>query len=254
LGDFATYGRLGSGVCDKFEAAVHVFHESGAVFYPVTAVHISQAVDGLDHRLVDVSADDSVAALRAGVLDRHLLELAHVGYGILDAFLQVSAEAPVREIEKVPDSVDNVVEPDRPIVCPASHMHQPDWDVCVELVPVNDKVALAVGRYVDVLMLDRDVPEDKVEQKFEEVIVVARREDDLRALAPLAENLLDHIIVGLRPEPLPLKRPAVDEISDETQHLRFKGREEMQECPIVRKGITQVVIGCPHASIMGHTN
>ena len=58
--------------------------------------------------------------------------------------------------------------------------------------------------------------------------MVARDVDDARALARLAQQLLHHVVVRLRPIPARLELPAIDDIADEIDHVGVVVAEELQ--------------------------
>ena len=71
----------------------------------------------------------------------------------------------------------------------------------VELVAVHDEIALAVGRDVHRVAHDLDAAEAQADELARELVVVARHEDHARAVAHLAQQLLDDVVVRLRPIP-----------------------------------------------------
>ena len=79
---------------------------------------------------------------------------------------------------------------------PARALHD-----AVEQVAVDHQQAAAVGGGVDRLVADLDAAERMREEVARELVVVAGNEDDLRALARLAQDLLHDVVVRLRPVP-----------------------------------------------------
>jgi len=55
----------------------------------------------------------------------------------------------------------------------------------------------------------------------QEFVVITGNVDDIGALAALAKQLLDHIIVFLRPMPVTSQTPTIDNIADEIDRLGF---------------------------------
>ena len=66
---------------------------------------------------------------------------------------------------------------------------------------------------------DDDAVELVADEGTRELVVVAGNEDHPRALADLAQQLLDDVVVGLRPVPVALELPAVDDVADQEQVL-----------------------------------
>ena len=62
-----------------------------------------------------------------------------------------------------------------------------------------------------------------------EFVVIAGNEQHARALACLAQEFLDDVIVRLRPEPALLEPPAVDDIADQIPGLGLVVAEEVQQ-------------------------
>ena len=89
----------------------------------------------------------------------------------------------------------------------------------VEFVAVRDEIALAVGCDVDRPPLDLDPAEAQAEELAGKFIVVAGNEHHPRAAPDLAQQLLDHVVVRLRPVPAGTKAPAVDDVANEIDRV-----------------------------------
>ena len=63
----------------------------------------------------------------------------------------------------------------------------------------------------------------------QELVVIAGDVDDLGALAGLAQQLLHEIIVRLRPVPVGLQRPAVDDIANQIDRVGVVVAQEIQQ-------------------------
>src|SRR5258708_21656007 len=72
------------GPFDDLKLSIEMLDSCGAAFHPVAAVYVNQAVDGADHRMVDVTADHAVDMLAAALGAQRLLELADEVDGVLD--------------------------------------------------------------------------------------------------------------------------------------------------------------------------
>ena len=59
-----------------------------------------------------------------------------------------------------------------------------------------------------------------------ELVVIAGHEDHACALAGLAQDLLHHVVVALRPVPRSAQLPAVDDVADQVQRLAFGVAQE----------------------------
>ena len=85
----------------------------------------------------------------------------------------------------------------------------------VELVAVHDQEAPAVGGLVHAVAHDLDAAEGQADELARELVVIARHEHHPRAAPHLAQQLLDHVVVRLRPVELRAHAPAVDDVADQ---------------------------------------
>src|SRR6478672_9783465 len=100
----------------------------------------------------------------------------------------------------------------------------------VELVTVNDEIALAVSRSMNRPSLDLDAAKGQAEELAGEFIVVAGNEHHPRAATNLAQQFLDDVVVRLRPVPARTEPPAVNDVAhqvngvglDMTKHIQNK--------------------------------
>ena len=63
----------------------------------------------------------------------------------------------------------------------------------------------------------------------QEFVVIAGDVDDARALAALAQHLLHHVVVRLRPVPARAQCPAVDDVSHQVYGVRVVVAEEIEQ-------------------------
>ena len=59
--------------------------------------------------------------------------------------------------------------------------------------------------------------------------MVSRNIIDTRAMTPLPEQLLHHVVMGLRPIPARLQLPAVDDVPDQIDLISLVKSEEIQQ-------------------------
>ena len=69
---------------DDLKLSIEMLDSCRAAFHPVAAIHINQAIDGANHRMVDVTADYAVHMLAAALGAERLLELADEVDGVLN--------------------------------------------------------------------------------------------------------------------------------------------------------------------------
>ena len=105
----------------------------------------------------------------------------------------------------------------------------------VEFVAMNDKVALAVGCGMDRLSFDLDPAEGQAEELSGEFIVVAGDEHHPRAAPDFAQQLLNDVVMRLRPIPACAESPAVNDVADEVDrvglHMAQHVQDEMRLAP-----------------------
>src|SRR5207247_8569234 len=82
---------------------------------------------------------------------------------------------------------------------------------------------------VDRVLHDLDAADLQPREVAQPFVMIARDVDDPRTLANLAKDLLDHIVVRLRPIPRFLQAPAVDDVADEVDRLRLGASQEVEE-------------------------
>ena len=85
----------------------------------------------------------------------------------------------------------------------------------VEHVAMHDQIAAAVGGLMDRRLDHFDAAEMRAVIIAQKLVMIARQVDDARALARLAQQLLHHVVVMLRPVPAGAQLPAVDDVADQ---------------------------------------
>ena len=121
-------------------------------------------------------------------------------------------------------------------------------DDAVEEVAVRDPQPLAVGGDVQPLVDDVDAAEVVADVAARELVVVAGNEDHARALARLAQQLLDDVVVRLRPVPAAAQLPAVDDVADEVERLALGAAQEVEQRVRLAAGRAQVQVRDPEAA------
>src|SRR5437879_4047781 len=97
------------------------------------------------------------------------------------------------------------------------------------MIAVNDEVAHAVARLMDRAVDHLDAAEMRAEIVAQELVVVAGHVDDARAFARLAQELLHHVVMSLRPVPSRAQLPAVDDVADEIDGVRVVAAQEVEQ-------------------------
>src|SRR5262245_23028795 len=203
----------------------------GAAFDPVTAIDVDEARLLADHGVVDVAADHPVETAAMRLRRQRLLELADEVDGVLDLQLGPLRQRPVGQAEGTADGVEVGVEPDRHVIGLVAQEREPACvaDHEIEQVAMHHQVALAIGRHVYRVFHHVDAAEMRAVVVAQELVVVARNVHHARALARLAQELLHHVVVSLRPVPGRLQRPAVDDVAHEIDGVGFVIAQEVEQ-------------------------
>ncbi len=77
----------------------------------------------------------------------------------------------------------------------------------------------------------------------QKLVVTTRQIDDAGALARLAQKLLHHVVVILRPIPAGLQLPAVDDVADQIDHLGIVAAQEVEKAISLAAARAEVNVG-----------
>ena len=113
----------------------------------------------------------------------------------------------------------------------------------VEDIAVDHQIAPPVDAGMDGVLDHVDAAEMGAVIVPQELVVIAGDVDDLGALARLAQHLLHEIVVRLRPVPVGLQRPAVDDIADQVDGVGVVGAEEVQQSVGLRAAGSEMDVG-----------
>jgi hypothetical protein len=227
-----------------------VLDQRGEAFHPVAVVAVQHTVDHAHFGVVDVPAHHPLHAARPCFARDGLFEVAHVADCALDLQLEVLAQAPVRQADARAQRIEVTVDAQGELIGPVAHVGQPPCalDDAVEVVAMRDPQLAAVGERVDVLVHHVHAAEVVAQILARELVVVARNEDHPGALARLAQELLHHVVVCLRPVPAAPQLPAVDDVADEKQRFAVHCAQEVQQRCGLAAGRAQMHVGYPHAA------
>ncbi|KAF1857770.1 hypothetical protein Lal_00041159 [Lupinus albus] len=222
---------------DHLDPAVVMLDDAGAGFHPVAGVEVAQVADGAVGRVVDVAADHPLRPPAAGLLGQDLLELADEADGVLHLQLGPGRERPVGQAQTAAEAVEDRVQPQGQGVGPVAEMGEPALVAHhhVELVAMDDEVARPSGESWRAV--------SAISMPPKELVVVARQVDDVRPLADLAQELLHHVVMGLRPVPAGAELPAVDDVADEVDGVRVVVPQEAEQHPRLAPPGAEVQIG-----------
>jgi hypothetical protein len=202
-----------------------------AAFDPVAAVDVAGVHVVADRRVMDMPADHAVHRMAPRLADQRALVLADVVHGVLDLELEPLRQRPVRIAQQAARGVEHAIEPKRGLVGMIAEVGEPAGvlDHHVEVIAVDDKIALAVAGLMDRGFRNLDPAEMVAVVVSQELVVVARHVHDARALAGEAQELLHDVVMGLRPVPAVFELPAVHDVTDEIDHVGLMIAQEVEQ-------------------------
>jgi hypothetical protein len=113
----------------------------------------------------------------------------------------------------------------------------------IEAIAMCDKIALAVGRDVDNLISHLDPAEMCPIVITQEFIMISRNVEELNAAAALPQQLLHDIVMRLRPVPARFQLPAIDDVADQIDDIRFMKAEEIEQALGLTASRSKMYIG-----------
>jgi hypothetical protein len=119
----------------------------------------------------------------------------------------------------------------------------------VELIAVQDQQPASVGGDVQRMILDDDATEVAWREIAEVFVVVAGDVDDAGALAGLAQELLDDVVVRLLPIPCPPEAPAVENVSHQVEEIGLCLPEEIEQEFGIASPRPQMDVGDPDGTV-----
>src|SRR5262249_33121583 len=151
----------------------------------------------------NVTADDAVDAVALRLSGQSTFELADEIHGVLDLQFRPFRQGPVGEAEQPAHLVAQSIGGDGGVIGLVPEQREPAGmpDHDVEQVAMDDEIAAAVCTDVDRALGNLDAAEMRAAIFAQELVVIARYVDDAGSLAHLAEKLLQHIVMRLRPMP-----------------------------------------------------
>ena len=163
-------------------------------------------------------------------MHHRLLESADEVHDILHLGFHVGAQGPVASAEDPPEKIHGAVQLHQDVITNIPDVGQPTHVLHdrVELMAVGNEETATVDRGMESARLDMNV-RVVTREIGDPLIMVPGDIDDLRALAALAEDFLDHIAVLLCPEDAALHGPDIDQVADDIEGVAFKRSQESKE-------------------------
>lgn len=149
---------------------------------------------------MDVPTEHSLDVVARGITNDCLFVRADEADRVFDPCFDCFTERPITEAENAPDGVHQRVKTEKELVTEVAEEGEPP-DVLhngVEFMPMQNEEAAPVGRGMHSMLLNRDcaIGAKVAGEKF---VVIPGDTDDSRAFARFAQDLLDDVIVLLRP-------------------------------------------------------
>ncbi len=181
--------------------------------------------------MVDVAANHSLRVVLLRVRRERPLVFADIGNRVFDLELRPLRQRPIAEAERAADFVQDPVERECEIVGLVAQQCEPArlCDHEIEMVAVHDQVIAPVRALVHRVFDHIDAAEMGPVIAAQELVVVARNIDDAASLARLAQELLHHVVMRLRPVPVRLQRPAVDNVADQVDRVGLVPAKEVEQ-------------------------
>ena len=204
---------------------------------------------------MDMAANDTVDVLFTGGLHDGFFVIADVFDRSFRFVFQIGRQRPVPESEAAADAIEMNVQIENPIVKSSADAVQQPVKVhdSVELMTVQDEVALSIGSGMNYLPREHHAAETNIEEIFDEFVVIPGDVDDFGLLAAFPEQLLDENVVALLPMPFGFQLPAIDEIADEIKIAAFCIAQELQKFVDLRMASAEMDIRNPDRPVTPRT-
>ena len=121
----------------------------------------------------------------------------------------------------------------------------------VEIVTMRHEKTPTVRRRMDSRAHHLDATEGHADILSGKLVVVARDIDHPGALADFAKQLLDDVVVGLRPIPAASEAPAIDDVADEVDGFRIVVFEEVEDELVLATASPKMEVGHEEGAIAG---
>jgi len=200
---------------------------------------------------MNVTADHSVGAGSLGLNGQDLFEVADEIDCILDARLRPFRQRPVRQAKQAAQPVELRIGEDGEVVGFIAEMSDPArmFDYDIEEIAVRDEKAAAVCSGVNGVFDDLDSAKVRAVIVAKELVMIAGNIDKPRTFACLAQQLLNDVVVSLRPVPVGAQRPAVNDVANEIDGFGVVEAQEVDEFLGLRAARSEMNVGDKEAAI-----
>jgi hypothetical protein len=213
------------------EPPIEMLDDCAAALDPIAAIDIADAEIVMDDGVMDVPADHAIGATVARLLCQRPLELADVVHGVLDLQLGPLRQRPVGKAQPPAQRIEDAIDGDGNVIGLAAEQREPARlrHHEIEVVAMNHEIAPPVAGRVNGMLDDLDATEVHAVIVAQELVVIAGDIDDARPLARLAQELLHHVVVRLRPVPARAELPPVDDVADEIDRVGIVVAEKVEQ-------------------------
>jgi hypothetical protein len=205
-----------------------------------------------DFRPVNVTADNAGHPHLSPILNHGLLIILDVFHRRLGFEFDERCKRPIAEPQEPPDPVDpgieikdSVIERRPDLIEQPIELRQP-----IKLMPVDDKVFLAVRRGMHGPLHQPHIAKGDAEKLLKKLVVVSDDECDLRLFAIFSKKLLHEQVVLIRPVPLATQLPAINEVTYDVEKIALCVLQEFQQGAHLRMPRAQVNVGNPNGPVM----
>src|ERR1700730_10299294 len=122
----------------------------------------------------------------------------------------------------------------------------------IEMIAMDDEVAVTIGTNMDIALGNLDAAEMSTIIAAQEFVMIARHVDHAGALARLAQQLLHHVVIGLRPVPGRTQPPAIDNVADQINGIGVMKAEEVEKKLRLASAGAEMNIGDEEGAKMPH--
>ena len=172
---------------------------------------------------MDMPAHHPVDPAFARGMRHGFLEIADELDRVLDLFLHVRAERPVRQLEPAAYGVEHDVGAQQEFVSLVAQEGEPARikHHAIEPVAMRDQQRAAIGGAVDRFEREFDPAEAHPRVRAQHFVVVARDQDHARAAVRHLQDAADDFVVLVGPVPALLEPPAIDDIAHQIKRFTF---------------------------------
>ncbi len=240
---------------NQCELTFVIFSQCGAIFNPVTGVYVFDIAQVPNLRTMNMPANHSSHPALARELNHGVLVVRDVFHGGLGFQFDVRSKRPITETESAPRAINPDVHVEDAVVKRGADTVEQAVEMgeAVELMAVNDQVALSISGGMDDTFSQMNSTEAHAEKFFQELVVVSCDVGDAGLFAVFAQQFLDEHVVLLGPIPFAAQLPAIDEITNEVKVLAFGVAEEIEELAHLSVLSAKMNVGDPDGAIARRT-